>query len=134
MENQESGFKDYFKIFKRRIKFFIIPTIVVTLMAVLLAVLLPSVYRSSATILIEEQVIPSDLVRSTVTTFADQRIQVISQRIMTRSNLSDIIKKYNLYTDDLKDKTLEIILEKMRERIVVDTISADVVSSVCRES
>ncbi len=128
MENQESDFKDYFKIFKRRINFFIIPFIAITIMAVLLAVLLPSVYRSSATILIEEQVIPSDLVRSTVTTFADQRIQIISQRIMTRSNLSNIIKKYNLYADDLKNETLEIILEKMRERIIVDTISADVVN------
>lgn len=95
MENQESDFKDYFKIFKRRIKFFVIPFLLISLIAVLLAVLLPSVYRSSATILIEEQVIPSDLVRSTVTTYADQRIQVISQRIMTRANLSGIIKKYN---------------------------------------
>ncbi len=129
MENQESDFKDYFKIFKRRIKFFIIPFILITLMAVLLAVLLPSVYSSSATILIEEQVIPSDLVRSTVTTYADQRIQVISQRIMTRANLSDIIKKYNLYAEDLKNDTLEMVLEKMRERIEVNPISAEVVNA-----
>jgi len=127
MENQESDFRDYLKILRRRSKFFIIPSVCIALLAVLLAVLLPSVYSSSATILIEEQVIPADLVRSTVTTYADQRIQIISQRVMTRSNLSKIIKKYDLYVEDRKDKALEVILEKMRERIEVNTISADVV-------
>jgi len=126
-ENQEAGFRDYFKILKRRRKFFIIPFVIFALLGTLLAVLLPSVYSSSATILIEEQDIPADLVRSTVTTYADQRIQVISQRIMTRLNLSKIIKKYDLYAEDRKNESLEIILEMMRERIVVDTISADVV-------
>lgn len=127
MENQESDFRDYIKILRRRCNFFIIPSACIVLLAVLLAVLLPSVYSSSATILIEEQVIPVDLVRSTVTTYADQRIQVISQRIMTRSNLSRIIKKYELYAEDRNNKPLEIILEKMRKRIEVKTISADVV-------
>ncbi len=127
MENHESDFKDYLKIFKRRRKFFIIPAISVALIGVLLAVLLPSMYSSSATILIEEQVIPTDLVRSTVTTYADQRIQIISQRIMTRSNLSKIIKEYDLYADDRKTEPLEVILENMRELIEVNTISADVV-------
>jgi len=127
MENQESDFKDYFKILKRRRKLFITPFSVILLLGILLAALLPSVYSSNATILIEEQVIPTDLVRSTVTTYADQRIQVISQRIMTRSNLSKIIKKYKLYADERKIDSLEIILEKMRDRIEVNTISADVV-------
>ncbi len=126
-ENQESDFRDYLKILKRRRKYFIIPFVLFALLGVLLATLLPSVYSSSATILIEEQDIPTDLVRSTVTTYADQRIQVISQRIMTRVNLSKIIKKYDLYAQDRKNDSLEIILDKMRERITVDTISADVV-------
>ncbi|MDD1633721.1 MAG: lipopolysaccharide biosynthesis protein, partial [Methylococcaceae bacterium] len=80
-----------------------------------------------STILIEEQEIPSDLVRSTVTTFADQRIQVISQRIMTRANLMEIIKKFDLYSKDRKSKTEERILEKMRKSIKVEPISADVI-------
>src|SRR3974390_3502207 len=50
------------------------------LTAVLLALLWPPTYRSTATILIEQQEIPQDLVRSTISSYADQRIQVISQR------------------------------------------------------
>ncbi|ATG90575.1 lipopolysaccharide biosynthesis protein [Methylomonas koyamae] len=126
MENHTLDIKDYLKIIKRRRKFLYIPFLLIALISLLLAVLLPSIFRSTSTILIEAQEIPSELVRSTVTTFADQRIQVISQRIMTRPNLTEIIKKYDLYADDRKKKTEEVILEKMRKSIKVETISADV--------
>ena len=57
----------------------------------------PPYYRSSGTILIEQQEIPADMVKSTVTSYADQRVQVISKRVMTTATLLDIIKRYNLY-------------------------------------
>ena len=47
--------------------------------------LLPSIYESSSTILIEEQQIPEEFVRSTVTGFADQRIQSLTQQILSTS-------------------------------------------------
>ena len=53
------------------------------IITMLLTLLLPARYQSNATILIEQQELPADFVRSTVTSFADQRVQVISQRVMT---------------------------------------------------
>ena len=127
MENQAIDIKDYLKIIKRRSKYLVIPFVVISILSIVLSVVLPSVYRSIATILIEEQEIPSDLVRSTVTTFADQRIQVISQRIMTRANLMEIIQKFDLYPKERKTTSEERILEKMRKIIKVEPISANVI-------
>ena len=127
MENQAIDIRDYFNIIKRRSKFLLVPFLVISILSIVLAVVLPSVYPSIATILIEEQEIPSDLVRSTVTTFADQRIQVISQRIMTRSNLLELINKFDLYAKERKSKSEERILEKMRESIKVEPLSANVI-------
>lgn len=45
---------------------------------------------------------------------------------MTRPNLTEIIKKYNLYAAERIKKPEEVILEKMRSLIKVETISADV--------
>lgn len=104
------------------ITFFVIFTI-----AALAAVLLPAVYKSSATILIEQQEIPEELVRSTVTSYADQRIQIITQRVMTTSNLWSLIEKYELYQDDLEKDPREVVIENMREDISTNMISADVV-------
>ena len=93
---------------------------------ILIVLLLPATYRSTGTILIESQKIPQELVQSTVTSFADERIQVIKQRIMTSQQLLAIIKKFNLYTDEIKKTARSEILNDMRNRIFIDRVSANV--------
>src|SRR5258708_9971941 len=83
----------------RRRRTFLFVTSAATVLTVLLAVFLPATYRSTATILIEQQEIPQELVRSVITSFADQRVQVISQRAMTTHNLFSLIELYSLYPD-----------------------------------
>jgi polysaccharide biosynthesis transport protein len=97
------------------------------LVTLLLALLLPPVYRSAATILIEQQEIPQDLVRSTITSYADERIQVISQRVMTTQNLLRIIDQYDLYPDRRHRDPRELLLKRMRDDIMMKTISAEVI-------
>ena len=70
---------------------------------------------------------PTDLVRSTVTSYADQRVQIISQRVMTTQNLLDIIRRYELYQDLQKRESREHVIEHMRDDIRFRMISADVV-------
>jgi len=96
-------------------------------LAVLLAALLPSSYRSSGTILIEQQEMPQELVRSTVTSYADQRIQVISKRVMTTETLLNIIRRYDLYPKQRAKDTREALLGRMRKDIGLKMISADVI-------
>ena len=111
--------------FKRRRKTLLL-TLLLGLVATLLAVIfIPAKYLSRSTILIEQQEIPEDLVRSTVTSYADQRIETITQRVMTTSNLWQIVEKYDLYPDERKRETRQFVLEKMRD----DGISRNVISA-----
>jgi succinoglycan biosynthesis transport protein ExoP len=91
------------------------------------ALLWPPTYRSIGTILIEQQELPSDLVQSTITSFADQRIQVISQRVMTTDNLLRIVERYNLYPDLRRKSPREVLLAQLRKDIQLQMISADVI-------
>jgi len=127
VEEKEKNLGDYLHILRRRKALLFWPMLVLMLLAVIVATALPAVYQSSATILIEQQDIPQDLVRSTITTYADQRLQVISQRVMTSANLSSIVKKFNLYADMLKKNTITVVLEKMRKDINMEMVSADVI-------
>src|SRR3984893_510315 len=95
--------------------------------AIVLAVVLPATYRSTATILIEQQEIPQELVRSVITSFADQRVQVISQRVMTTQNLLSLVDRYNLYPDIRRTQPREVLLDKLRSDIGMRMISADVI-------
>jgi uncharacterized protein involved in exopolysaccharide biosynthesis len=114
-------------VLRRRRSWFFWTASILLLVSVALAFGLPPVYRSQSTILIEQQEIPQDLVRSTITSFADQRIQVISQRVMTRSNLLEIIRKFNLYPEDQGREPGEVLVENMREDINMNMVSAEVV-------
>ncbi len=111
----------------RRRKWMIITAAGGLLLTGLLALLLPAYYRSTATILIEQQELPTDLVRSTVTSYADQRVQMISQRVMTTKNLLDIIQRYDLYPGRRERDTREELIKRMRDDVKLDMISADVI-------
>ena len=127
MEEQTLDFSDYLGAFKRRRTSILVIAVAVFAIGALAALLWPATYKSSATILIKEQDIPPELVRSTVTSFASQRIQAISQRVMARPNLLEIIDKYELYQDEKKRLTTEEIVDEMRDNIGLDLIDADVV-------
>ncbi|BAU48042.1 lipopolysaccharide biosynthesis protein [Sulfurifustis variabilis] len=127
MGEEGKNLSEYLVAARRRWPTMVATSVSILGLAVLVAFLWPPVYTSTATILIEEQDIPPDLVRSTVTTYAWQRIQTISQRVMTRATLLQIVDKYDLYAEERKSKTSEEIVEQMREDISLEPISADVI-------
>ena len=126
MENQ-INISDLIRAVYRRRKPAIAIFILVAVASLSYAILAKPTYRSSATILIEQQEIPQDLVRSTVTSFADQRIQMTIQRVMTFARLSELIKKYDLYKEMRKNEPLEAVVTQMRADISHNMISAEVV-------
>jgi len=127
MEPDAMTMKDYVSIVKRRKWSLIFPALIVFFCAAIVALALPSIYKSTSTILIEEQDIPADFVMTTVTSYAEQRLQSIYQRIVSFSRLLEIVNRFNLYSD-LKEKwTTEEIVDKMREDILLEPISAEMV-------
>ena len=128
MEERNFEIHDYLVSLRRRKKVLLSIFIVLMSVFLLVAFLLPSVYKSSATILIEQQEIPRELVMSTVTSYAAERIQTIQAQVMSRSNLFKIIDKFNLYDSERKRETSESIISKMRDDTSLDVISADVVN------
>ncbi|MGH7816214.1 MAG: XrtA system polysaccharide chain length determinant [Candidatus Binatia bacterium] len=72
-------------------------SLVVFLLAAYLSATLPNVYRSSTLILITPQRIPGNIVMPTFTTSVTDRINAITQEIMSRTRLESIIKEFGLY-------------------------------------
>lgn len=117
-------FKDFQAILRRRALLFV--SIVGALLTVGIGIAfgLPPVYRSQGLILVEQQEVPEHLVRSTVTGYADERLRMITQRVMTRDIIVALIDKYALYPD-LIDAGLDERVSEMRKDIVVDTVQSD---------
>jgi polysaccharide biosynthesis transport protein len=125
--SRSRSFADYLAAARRRRAPATIVAASVLLIALTAAIFLPPTYRSTGTILIEQQEVPVDLVRSMVSSYADQRIQMISQRVMTSENLMRIIDRYQLYPDKRRKEPREVLLGRMRDDIHFSMISADVV-------
>ena len=127
MEPTVKTLNDYVAIVKRRKWSLILPVIIIVFVTGIVALALPSIYKSTSTILIEEKGIPDDFVKATVTSYAEQRLQSIHQRILSFSRLVEVINRFNLYPE-LKDKwTTEEIVAKMKEDIAMEPISSEMV-------
>ena len=77
---------------------------------------LPDRYRSDALLLVVAQRVPEAFVRSTVTTRANDRLQSITQQILSRTELERIIREFDLYADRRKTATMQDIVDSMRTR------------------
>ena len=128
MEPDVKTLGDVIAIVKRRKNWLIWPAVGVFLLSAIIAFAWPPTYRSTSTILIEEQEIPREYVMTTVSSYAEQRLQTINQRIMSSTRLMEIINRFKLY-EDLKQKwTTEEIIDKMRKKDVkFELINAEVI-------
>ncbi|NOY52974.1 MAG: lipopolysaccharide biosynthesis protein [Deltaproteobacteria bacterium] len=126
MEQQNvMDIKDLGRILRKRKWTILIPAVSLFIVIALVAYLLPAIYKSETMILIENQKIPTDYVQSTVTSEVEERLNVINQRLMSRTRLEKIINKFNLYPEYRKDWTREEIINKMREDINLEVVSAE---------
>lgn len=99
----------FLSIFFRRFPIFLLTAVVIFSGFAAAAVLLPATYTSSAKILVESQQIPQNLVQSTVTSHAAERLRVIQQRLMTRENLLEIASEFGVFRDRRDLSPTEIV-------------------------
>jgi uncharacterized protein involved in exopolysaccharide biosynthesis len=112
---------------RRRWKCFLLCFVPISAISLLVAFSLPPVYVSTATILVENQQIPQDFVRATITSYVEERLQSISQQVLNRENLTRIIEQFKLYSKASDGYSPEEMIRRVREAIAIETISADVV-------
>ncbi|MDD2046724.1 GumC family protein [Pseudomonas putida] len=119
----ELSLNDYIAIIKDRALLLGVSIVVILAVTAVVAVTVPPIYQSTGTILVESQQISPELVSANNNSFADERIEVIRQRVMTRDNLLRIIDKYNLFADKGGRFSEFDKIDLMRNSIVVATLS-----------
>jgi polysaccharide chain length determinant protein (PEP-CTERM system associated) len=117
LPGKKYGPDDYLKAAWARKWSIVIPALLISVATAVVSVYLPNRYRSSTTILIIPQRVPEDYVRPTVTARIDERLQVISQQILSRTRLERIIQEFNLYERERQRLIMEDVIERMRQDI-----------------
>ncbi len=106
-------------ILKRRALYFAIPFLFILIVGAGITTVWPARYVAQGTILVQSQEIPSDLVRPTIAALANDRIQIIEQRVLTRDNLLAMAKKYRLTTGWVEQVSGTEIVDFIRKRTII---------------
>ena len=115
----------FFGIFKRRILYFAVPFLLVVMFGFGIVAIQRPIYRAEGKILVESPEIPPDLVHPTITEVADERVQVIQQRIIARDNLMAVMNKYNLFPHEREWMSGTDLLDLMRSRMEIKPVELD---------
>jgi polysaccharide chain length determinant protein (PEP-CTERM system associated) len=124
---RQYSFETLLDVARRRKWLILIPALLIGIGGVAIIRALPNLYRSQTLILVVPQRVPESYVRSTVTARIEDRLQAISQQILSRTRLEQIVSDFNLYANERANQQLmEDIVETMRTRdIGVDIIKGD---------
>ena len=112
-------------IFWQRRRLIYGPFIVLTVLAAVAAFALPTVYRSTASLLVQSQELPTTLVQAPVAGEIEHRIARIRERVLSRGDLIQLIEQNNLYQSERRNKPLSKVVEKMRDATKVGAQAND---------
>jgi polysaccharide biosynthesis transport protein len=104
--------KDALDFLRRRMWLCLAIVIAILAAALLLAFRLPPVYLSQATILIEQPAIPEDMVPTTISSYVDEQIQIVAQRVQTPESITQIIEEFALFPEERKTEPMEVTIER----------------------
>jgi len=115
--------EDYIDI-ARRHRGWIFGPFLVTLVASVVGVYLwRDSYVSQATVKVQPQQVPQNMVQSAVNQEMTDRISSMSQTILSRATLTTIINNFGLYTRERKSLPTEDVVEMMKKRIEILPVS-----------
>ncbi len=118
-EPRPLGFHDYLEIGLRRKWYLILPLMICLIGSFGVYKYLPKIYEATTLILVQPQRVPETYVRPTVTDTVASRLNTISQEILSRTRLEQIINEFNLYPEMRNKVPMESLVETLRKSIDV---------------
>jgi succinoglycan biosynthesis transport protein ExoP len=123
-ERSSEGFnlQRYLGIARRRHFHFLVPFFVGWLAVWTASWILPPRYKSGTLILVEQPTMPKDYVTPNVNDDLQERLQSITQQILSRTRLLHIIDELHLYAADRARHSPDEMVERMRKDIQIELV------------
>src|SRR5207248_3299497 len=121
---RQLNFDDYLGIFRRKWWVILIPAVIGCAGAFLISLALPSQYTSRTLVLVEQQKVPDNYVKSVVGGNIEQQLGTMREQILSRTRLEPIIDKFGLYKNDRGKMAVEDLVERMRKDITVTPVQS----------
>jgi len=125
LEDEKSeglNLQHYLGVVRRRHLYFLIPLFLGWAIVWGVSWILPPRYLSTTLILVEQPTMPKDYVTPNVNDDLQERMQSITQQILSRTRLLHIIDEYKLYAGGHAQRSPDQKVEMMRKDIIIDLV------------
>lgn len=116
--------EEYWQIAVRRRWWALLPMFGCWLLVYAVSWLIPPTYRSETLILIEQQKVPEQYVVTNVSSDLQERLQSMTQQILSRTRLQHIIDSFHLYEKEKARSGPDSQVEEMRKDIKIELVEA----------
>jgi len=124
-ENRELTMDDYLAMLRRRLKVILIPALIAPLAGFGVSYGFSPKYTSQSTVLVEGQKVPENYVMPVITSDFTQRVQTLSQEVVSTSRLRKMIQDNpGIVNADEQDKLIAAIQQNMQVEPVITSMSA----------
>jgi polysaccharide chain length determinant protein (PEP-CTERM system associated) len=122
MAQRELTPADYIAILRRRWLLVLIITVIGPPLGYVLTLVLPARYESQTLVLVQQPTVPTEFVKPVDTTDISQRLSSMQQQILSRSRLEPIIRQFGLYSKDLNQKSMDVLVARLQKSIEVTPV------------
>ena len=112
-------FLEYWSLIRRYRWHVLLGSCALTLIFVIVIARLPNVFEATTTILVNPQQVPEKYVAPAVISDPGARLNTLTQQVLSRTRLQEIIDKLHLYRELQKTHSPEEIIEGMRHDIAI---------------
>jgi uncharacterized protein involved in exopolysaccharide biosynthesis len=99
--------------------YILVNSLALALVFTLIIARFPPVYEATTTILVEPQQIPEKYVRPAANSDPSSRLNTLTQQVLNRTRLQEIMDKLNLYPEHRRSISPEELIEEMRHDITI---------------
>jgi polysaccharide chain length determinant protein (PEP-CTERM system associated) len=122
--SEKNDIGKYLQVLSRRRWWLAIPAFAVFVIVWTSAWMVPAIYRSETLILVEQQKVPEQYVVSNVASDLQERLQSMTQQILSRTRLIRIIEELKLYEKQREHVGMDEVVEIMRKDIQIELVQA----------
>ena len=123
-ENRELTMDDYLAMLRRRLKVILIPTLIAPIAGFMVSYAFSAKYTSQSTVLVEGQKVPDNYVMPVITADFTQRVQTLSQEVLSPSHLRPVIQSLAIVKPEEESKLIADIQQNMQVEPVITSMSA----------
>ena len=122
-ENRELTMDDYLAMLRRRLKVILIPALIAPIAGFMVSYAFSPKYTSQSTVLVEGQKVPDNYVMPVITADFTQRVQTLSQEVLSPSRLRPVIQSLAIVKPEEESKLIADIQQNMQVEPVITSMT-----------